>query len=96
MAPEGDVAKLAREAGSPKDPMAFWKRIGQVQNFSMQRTDSLGAGYTERTRYSTIRCVRIEMPMGQGKWKPMPVYLPLERRGQYGGLSGEYLVYRAN
>lgn len=79
MAPQGDVAKLAQEAGSHRNPMAFWKRIGQVQDFNMQRTDSLGSGYRERTRYSTIRCVRIEMPMGRGKWQPMPVYLPLER-----------------
>ncbi len=84
--PAGDVPKLAREAGAPRDPLAFWRRQGAVVTLSMRRTETLSGG-RERVLYSSMRCVRINMPMGpEGNWVPLPVFIPLER--------GEILFFR--
>jgi tetratricopeptide (TPR) repeat protein len=77
-APDGDVAKLAREAGIRRDPMGFWKKRGKVTTFQMQQREG------DVTRYRPIWCVQIDVPLHGGKWGTAPVYLPLER-GPYLG-----------
>jgi tetratricopeptide (TPR) repeat protein len=78
LAPQEDAVKLAREAGAHADPMAFWKRVGKVTVFSMQRKEVLPNG-GERTLFNTLRGIEVAMPMGRGKWRPIPVYIPLQR-----------------
>ena len=76
-APNEDLAKLAKEAGTRRDPMAFWLKLGKVENLAMSRTESLGEG-RERSSFITLRCVRINMPRTKG-FDPLPLYLPLQR-----------------